>query len=851
MTNYRLINYLQDKKRYWKAKRNYGRLADRSAVRNNEFKAFVGEQKLQTRILWDSLKEMPYLLLAAIVFIGSAEVLADYLQLHFGLTLTVTTEGEDSLNQLLTALVTVLGVVLGLYFTTLSAVAGNLFIRAPASLQKLFLSDREGRQYVQTLVLALLIGIFYLLYISTGNKPSILGPSLLVIACAYVVMRFMALGSQSFYFIHPRKASEKLQGDMDTAINNVIFNKRGARRGTVQRTSRYYAAQALQTFDKLVDFGVDPVKLSGPQFATIATYIGRSVQRYLGVRNMIPTSSAWFTTKHIHKKWLISDDSSIMMALNTGTALQPESKRHMEWFEETALGIILKILRQLIEARDWSSAQRCLEVIVTLTENCGPLMSETTVTLLVDKTIEVVNEAIEKAAKNAEQDGQTLDVGGLLALYDGVGRLPIAAALGLIRCLHDTDAAKLVESMNRIKWNKQGDFYTRNNPIRTVTELEKIQEHFNNERRIEGRAISPDWYLRTLVLHDYLLAVNKYYEHIKSYDEVYKRHIERLTNEKKYVLAAAVASRGIEFSSKLTTLTEEVARIITGAEEFRMVKDLKWAEVNPDDEQHSVKRVYDNAIDRMTSLIVPLAFETPKEQLEGLPDFLGQSIVLGMQAVYEAVRDNDAKRLRKVFPPTAFGVLNAKEGIREAVKGWQLESQATLMSEPFEDILSLSGYIKIYAELYNNPELWRICQETWDIYLANTSDAKQLIEMLALVMKHRDSQFMIGPRASLRVNWDRGLWQKMRKFGIETGRHSSPFDEDDDKPVHKSALIRMTARNSVVMGADARTVFLSLYLSKHQAVQDADIDFPDRRDFERMYDIESQKYDNEDGGFNG
>lgn len=843
MKNYRFINYLQEKKSYWRAKHSLNEFADQRATSSNNTKSSANEKKIQFEIFRHSLKGMPFQLLTAILFIIIIELGSSAIQPLFNFSLTISQANTDTLVQLLTALVTVLGVVLGLYFTALSAVAGNLFVRAPSSLQRLFLYDRKGRQYIQILVLATLIGIFYLLCMSTGYQPSVIGPSLLVIICAYVVMRFMTLGSQAFYFIHPKEASSKLYSDIHRAISASRVKKHNSQRKVVQIANQQAAAQALHTFDKLVDFGIDPVKLSGQQLASIAEYIATSTQYYLTSRNQIPTDSAWFATKSQHQKWLISEDSNLIVALNTGTNLRPSSISYAEWYEESSLRIILKVLKHLIDIKDWSSAQSCLEVIVVLAQNSGRLMLKESTKIIVDKTIEVVSEALKDNSKYTDADEE-----GMLSLYEGIGRLPTAALLGLLKDIHGLEVNKLVLKLETIKWDKPGDIYKHNLPAAIIPELEKVQQYLNNERSIEGKPISPKWYLRTLALRHYLSAAKLYYEYLKSYETTYKKYYDDLTGANKYLPAACLTSCSLEFSNKLISLGQEVGRLLEESKELHDVEDLKWAEIDLVSEKAVVNKIYEDAIDRMTALIAPLMV-VPKDKRISLPDYLGQAIVFGMNAVYEAAQSNDAHRLKQVFPSVLIGALGIRDAIREEVEGWLLESQIILISEPFEDILSLSGFIKIYSELHDNEELWKACEDTWNLFLSGPGvDAAQTIRMLAAAMSYRDTDYTISPRAGLRTNWDMRLRETLVQKGVSTEMNPNPFGTEDDEPTHQSPLIRIVARGASILSFDARTIFLTLFLSNHSSVQALNVDFPDRRDFEQMYDNEVNRHSHVEAG---
>ena len=86
-------------------------------------------------------------------------------------------------------------------------------MRASEDLQALFIREKNGQQYVKTLVLTSVIGILYLLLKYFGYTIHPLGPILMAILAAYGVIRFMLLGSRLFYFVHPVEASVTITKD--------------------------------------------------------------------------------------------------------------------------------------------------------------------------------------------------------------------------------------------------------------------------------------------------------------------------------------------------------------------------------------------------------------------------------------------------------------------------------------------------------------------------------------------------------------------------------------------------------------------------------------------------------------
>jgi|GEM_PF-1648424 len=838
---YQIINYLQEHKSYWRIKRKLKLASNNSALKLNKRKEFGREQRIQAALVWSSLRSMPYQFLLAIIFIVVMQIASQLLFHLFNIDFTVKTGANgnvDTLVQLLVVLVTVLGVMLGLYFTALSAVAGNYFLQAPSSLQKLFLNERMGKQYIQTLVVATLVGIFYLVAMSADFKPSLIGPVSLVLICAYVVMRFASLGSQTFYFVHPAEASSRLQDQLDISIKGVMFGSKDYANPTIQKLHHRKALRALDSFDKLVDFSIKPLELSGQQLVALSQYLGSSLQSYFENRNRIPTSSEWFASKTQHQKWLLTEDSSLIVSLNTGTGLLPNIVRHNEWFEERAIRTIQKILRHLIQVKDWSGAQACAEVLVVLAENSGKLLVKTTTALIVNKTIDLIVEELS----TLKEDGTDEELEGILSLYEAVGRLTVAALLGLLKQVHDTKPGDVVARMHKIKWGKSGNFYKQKLPVALIPELEKIQKNLDNEKPVEDGLISPQWYLDTLSLHHYYAAIKNYYEYIKTAAPKLNALSAQLKLNNKPLSSASVTSTSMEFTSKLVDLGQDVSELINGSEEFHRIKDLKWVTIDANAEKMVVNDAYKSATERMTDLI-PNLLAIPKERRDGLPDFFGQSVITGTKAVYDALEQGDVERFRRVFPRVLVGTLASRENIIKDVEGWLPESQIIMITEPLEDILTLSGMAKIYSELYDDPTIWNACTKAWDGFLsADGVDPKMTIEMLSKAMEYRDADHTITPRDGLRSNWEIRLRNQLEKKEIEVGLRSNPFSSTPPPPVHLSPLIRIVARNLAMMKSEARTVFSHFYLAEHPSIVEMGITLPDRSNFKKYYDLEVERY---------
>jgi len=814
MTN-RLKNYFQNKAIYWGALSLFEqKVSFRTFRQLFVIRQKFREEKISSRILSHSMRNILWAGVYAAIFVFGIEYFS-----HLAKNVSFAL-GKNELGLLISTVVTVTGVFLGLYFTALSAVAGNLFMRAPEDLQRLFLRDRKGYQYIRTLALTAIVGIYYLLLMSFGYKVGFLGPIVIALLALYAVVRFIALGSQTFYFIHPSEASSTVIADAANAIDSASAGGFGWKKSYLQKHYRRQAKESFRTLNSLIVFGVDVIKLSDQQLVDIAKYAGGLLDYYLERKKRIPTDSEWFDTKQQHQNWLLADSSEITMALNTGTSLAPKSSKDNLWFEDACVHVILKIFETLVARNQWDYATACIETIISVLDETGRNLYLEEAKLIMDK----VQKAIDPVAINSVNPTDDNAERGQLALIDSLGRVSTGLLVSLIKHLDKRTCSDVVAEINKTKWDGKTSVYKSELPGKMLSRIETTKKGIDVEKGMEGQRISPDWYITTITSQQYLQELEKFYSFIKSmHKEVFEAKVNELIMNKKPLHAAHMTERWLEFSSKMQTCGALLEKLVEDCKGQKKVHDLPWPDIDFAAERTALQNNDKLANDKLLELL-PVLSALPQPNLLELPDYFGQAYTFGVMAAYQACYDNDAIRLKKAFPAVLIGVLKAHELLREQTTGWSDESKIIFSTEPLEDLLVLSGFIKIYSELYENEEMWTVCETAWNGYLSVT-DAKTIIQTLVAFTTYRDGIFKIMPKAILRQNWDFNLHSKLEELGLSTGRLPTPMTGSERNVDHNSPLVRVMARRSDLMDFDARNVFYVTYLSRHEAAEG--IKFPD------------------------
>lgn len=753
---------------------------------------------------------------------------------------------KNAIDSFLTAVASVSGVFLGLYFTAIASIAGTFLTRATQDVRSFFLSIPTGQQYIQTVAITGIVSIFYLFTKSFGYTINPVGLIFLALLAAYIIIRFWVVGSHVYNSMEPNAAMPWISKDTLDAIKGAASPGFRWDKPVMQNHQRRIAAYQLELTHNLIKFGVREIKLSDAQLLIALRYIGGLLFAYADQKKKIPTESNWYETKIQSENWAFADSTKILLAMNTGTVLQPKTIKDATWFEEQLFDIALYVLKLFADSKrdgdvNLSSAFQGIEVFVSVGEIYGDNFDVAAAQMLTQKLehmtplVYAITPAEDEPQERKEQ----------IAFVDSQGRFAISLLLGLMKYLDKNSADGFSTSLSKIDWASRAGIYSSDLPSTTLSCLESIATDLRNEDAVEGSRVSTDWYIRTLVAQRYLFSLQKYFVFVKSlHDDYFEKKLSLLLTGTgaRLDLAVHVIQRWLEFTEKYGALVRIMQKHVEGFSGFQQVKDLPWPKFDFTEEEKIANTRRAQITDRLIMLLPRLQSLVTGDDL---PDYFGQALTLGVQSCYEACEDNDTDRLTRLFPFVFVASLSAYDRVREKVQNWsEEESKIIYATEPLANLFEISGYAKLYADLYQNPQLWQVAESAWNTYLSGLAEPHSVLEHFAAVANYRGSVFKIMPGATLRSNWQIRFGHKMEELGLQ----GFPFGRDsltrEATPIHPSALIRVISRWGGLTAFSAAAVFFVTYLSVQPAAEG--IEFPDRHDLSELITREEQTPDEDE-----
>lgn len=733
--------------------------------------------------------------------------------------------------QLLSTIAAVSGVFLALYFTAVSAVASSIYGSVPNNVRELMVRDRLGNAYVKIIAFLTSLTVVLLLTAALGTTIPVLGLATITILALFSVFAFIVLGQRIFYFSDPTVLA-------DIAIHDFIkWCDRAAAGGwrykdaNFQEHFRTKGHESIAVLIALADIASHQSHLQTRSYSKLVRKIAQALRVYQSIKYKIPSDSRWFGRKQEYRQWYLSESTYVETATQTDSPLAPIELPDHSWVEDTLTDSILNAIKNDLDGKRYQSMYEKLESLPLLFEELGNAWDIETGIAFANKLTDMLEKDLSK--EQGDQPNDKRDVILEYAAMDVLASLPLSLELGFIKSLDRISVTTLDETAQKYSARQDTFAYHTYLPRKVIATLEEAHENAIFEKRVGAQHTTPSWYIAERLRHRAAHELQNNWDKLIGFTSPwYEETAIRLEKQAKHRSAAAIRSRAMELAWKLQRHVKGVEEHAINFEANKTI-GLEWPVWDWKKQKESVKSFREKIIDG-TALSIPELMHI--ERTADLPDSLGAATHAVGEECFEALRKNDDVRFGKLFAAYFLGIYANSERIRPQVIGWEPNSALTWYTEPVIDLMDISGYAYVFAELNGNPKLWTTCTKVWAVYVGTGDEATKMLNHYALIARHRKTLYQLSPRVILRSNRILRLMRLLAKLPTQPSQHyyDSPTVE------HASAFIRKTARGIPDMPhyPEPMDIFVIKYLMAHPLANG--IDFGMRR-----HDIEELEPDDE------
>jgi hypothetical protein len=780
--------------------RAYGRQAD-DAVRN--VSARVRQARGNVKEDWRIGRAVARRIAISLALAAGALWAAALLDPHVGVHWRID---GGTYNVLFETIGSVTGVFLALYFTAVSTVAATAYANVPTETRDLLVREKLGNSYVRLVAFLAAFSVGALGLHATGHGPWGLTVVVSVVGTGAAIFAFVALGRRAFQFFDPVAIASLAVSDLAGAVRRAVAIPRPPTEPAAAK-ARTDARRAADALDSLIALTVEQRRLRGAGLVRLLRNVLFAVSQYSLAKTAIPSRSQWFGTRYAHRQWYLSESAALEIASQALQPLQPEEIPDLDWLEEALLRPVREVVERAAKDADFETLWLALPRFVDVASAAGATFHVRSAIKWLDPVIQVIKTALltSEEASSEHERTQRLAVIGVLV------HLPGELETALYRRIHDLTAARLDSEVQGVDVAAPGAAYRLAHrlalPRRCIESLEMVVRGREFEELASVGTSTPAWYVRDLAANSLLWALHEEWQSAHEYvRRVHNSLSDEFAKADRHLEAATVRSSGLAASWRLLRHRATIGERDQELRDILVLSDLQQPTWDDASTEQDFERFRLDILRDMASSIPHLA-HLPQTGRE-MPDYLGEAVHRTGDACFEALERNDAEYFQAIFGPYFIGVLTIVDRVRPQVAEWWPQTAGPWIAAPIIDLLTISGYARVFSELHGNDAFWDATRTFWDRWLAENDERLRVID--AMVFIERDT-FAIQPRAILRTQWEmrlRGTLEALPRRESTSPWHEGRID-------HASPLVRaLSPLHGLFVSYTALDVFTALYLQE-------------------------------------
>ena len=775
----------------------------------------ISSASLRPFLLAILLGSLLYILSLLFAGISIQELFANLLHWITPVFDEISLENTGSYDGFFIGIATVVGLFLTLYLTNLSTLAGSLYAKLPKELRDLYIQDRVGNSYVALLIFLTLSSLFVIaVSLLTDFRPKLFIYVFGVLSLI-AIQAFAILGQRAFQFFDPTSLFGEMVAFADiwigqATIKGFLWNDSSFQNHYHVRTNRI-----LKGFFALLDLANEEANLNKEPLRLLHREIARFLTYFVSKKRLIPTKSKFFEEKIEHKLWYLAEHSDVDLATKHHTDLMPNKKMDTYWIETLIFEHLFHKFRACLKDRK--------EVAVGMLEDYSGLIprlgTEWEIKYACDRLDEIAEDVFSLIEQYpSDETIQKVDL-GLLEIF---AIIPINMFLNFLKYLEDQDFdnEKFIEISD---FSKLSDVYHIETPLVILPRLETIYGKLLFERRIESDYVTPNWHIRQEVFQELALNMKSNFElFVQRINQSIYSKVGLLVNQKKFIAAMILTGRGLEYNHKLLTHLPKLQDVAKSLDKAKKEDTLPWSTWTWDKDINEVNIYIKKLYEHQTSCIKGLSLsELPKD----IPDFFGKAVHFAGELCFKYAKENDLANLKIHFPSYFTGALQVYEKLRLETKDWLAESAVHAFTQPFIELVEISGFLYFLAEFHHNEKLWFLAKSVWDRYFEIEGGVAARLTQISQILHHDRRSFLLGNR-QFRTQWRMQIDDLLRNLPRRSIRNSTtPLFLGYTEVDHDSRLVRLIAGTSSDFPMslyDGVDIFVEYYLQKFEEAKGLD-----------------------------
>ncbi len=749
-------------------------------------------------------------------------------------SISITVPSSGDYITFLASVVGVGGVFIGLYYAAIISVCGAIYAKVPNNIRELLAKEQVGNAYMRNLALLTFFSLCLLIFHIVGRDPLILAIPMLLIGAGLMILGFVLLGARTFNLFDPTILSGTIFKRLQQSHKQI---QAGGFRWSDRSFQSYFhgvAQESIDMFTAVSNLAADEeMHLSGKPFADLCKNLLIFLRRYEKIKKSIPTNSLWYKQRNVHPDWYRTSDTETSVAYETAIGLRPKLEGDPRWIESAMLPIVKLCLEINIKEKRYAIVKELLSYLDIYVQR---LAEEHQVEHAFSQIGEICSWCeelifVEEENLAIKEPLEHMQICELLAM------MPINTLLAYMRSIEHYGQKAIRLRISHIKWKSEKSIYRAGFGLHTLPQLEWMRPILEFEEKVEGRLVSPPWYLQELItqqeVENLRTAIICFCEKVS---DIYKQIIDTESSTHHPWLKAVIISTESEYWNKFNYHINTLNKIWDDLNSDQRVEGLPWPSLEIDELMKKCRQRDKELLELMSEEKAILSLIS---RPDSFPDFAGQFLHTIGEALFFAMCENEFEIVETLFQRYLGCSLLQFEKLRSKDLGtdWQNLNNLKIAAAPLLDLMDISGYVYLLSDYHDAPLLKEPIVKAWDTYLSEASGSQRL-QSLAAAVSLSESGIEIEHRSTLRSKWNRIIQEQLRNVKREEVDYGAGvsyiLSEPKTVPVHDSPLVRVFARNLDFLFYDGIGIFIAKYVRQWEDGENLDFGWKRRNDLEEQ-----------------
>lgn len=655
------------------------------------------------------------------------------------------TKNIDSFISVLTAIVGIVGVFLGLYCANVMSIFTQKYADAPKKISQLFENDIITNKCITDITNYLVFSVSVLFVMILGIDVGMIMLGVCFIQGLKIIISFGFASRRTYQFSDIYYVTENVYRDIYKLFSHLNKGKLFRNDLNFQNHYNKIMHKYIQILSEVNDYNLEKKESS---LLSIENFVLNNMvllSRYWKEKSMIPFDSYWFDDKVNYKQWYKASFTDIEIALNTGTTIGYDKEKNSDWLEEEIQKMNDKCLKYAIDKKSFSSIYKWIQFLNELSKDAIESNNmEYYVKYLYLFQKKIQNAIIESNFSEEEE----------MALAEGIILNDLSIFIEYRKYFEKSKGKNVfpkMEDFEKKNWNMF-------NKYSNYFDIRKLHDQVVAEIKIEGRRITPEWYINQIFEKYYYDELLNAYNHINCIANEYIPEFADVFNKnKKYGAAVICYAKFSEIFSKIEAVDALLINEIDRTLKYYKEKSIIWND-KPNQTMSSIfDMTYKNNMlnwGQSTVLFMTKHWDDYKQ----FPDFLGDYITYLCELLIDLIIANDyemfALNYKKLFTTLLLYQEYTYKDLMKIKDIFQQPAAIVAYIKPMIEYSEISAYAYLWGEILND-ERWK------EIVISDTKEnivekdrAKDIMTMIK-VMNERGMGLYNSD--ILRMNWKRRI----------------------------------------------------------------------------------------------